>query len=242
MRIVQRLIFAAAIAAAFPAISTAQSQAPPPSPPPSPPPAAPPPPAPAQPAPPGAANVHDSPASFWTVSGFVGSNFGAAADSASVDFGGQLAYLYRGAIGAEFLADFAPHFRINNALLADNPNVNSYMLNVIGAVPLGSESQVQPYVSGGLGGIQLRSDMVNFATTGVVGTTTPANQTKFGGNIGAGVMAFAGNVGVRGDVRYYRAFHSDISTNATTAADIFAQNLLSGLDFWRANIGIAVRW
>jgi hypothetical protein len=55
-------------------------------------------------------------------------------------------------------------------------------------------------------------------------------------------MAFAGNVGIRGDVRYYRAFNSDVSTNATTAADVFAQNLLSGLDFWRANIGIAVRW
>src|SRR5262245_20587323 len=132
MRTVQRAIVAAAFAAAFPAISAAQSSAPPPTPPPAPPPA------PAQPAPPGAVSVHDSSASYWTVSGFVGSNFGAGADNASVDFGGQLAYLHRGVVGAEFLADFAPHFRINNALLADNPDVNSYMLNVIAAVPIGS--------------------------------------------------------------------------------------------------------
>jgi hypothetical protein len=231
MRTVQSVILAAALTAAFTAISSAQSQTPPPTPAP----------APSQPAPPGTVNVHEPTTSYWTASGFVGSNFGAGADSASVDFGGHLAYLYRGMVGAEFLADFAPHFRINNALLADNPNVNSYMLNVIGAVPIGSDARVQPYVSGGLGGIQLRSDMFTIAST-VPGTTAEANQTKFGGNIGAGLMAFAGNVGIRGDVRYYRAFNSDISTNATTTADVFAQNLLSGLDFWRANIGIALRW
>jgi hypothetical protein len=33
-----------------------------------------------------------------------------------------------------------------------------------------------------------------------------------------------------------------VTTTGSTAADVFAQNLLSGLDFWRANIGIAVRW
>src|SRR5262249_8567463 len=233
MRTLQRVMIAAALAAAFPVISAAQGQTPPPPPPPAP--------AATQPAPSATVNTNEPPASYWTASGFVGSNFGAGADSASVDFGGQLAYLYRGFIGGELLADFAPHFRINNALLADNPNVNSYMANVIGAVPIGSEGQVQPYVSAGLGGIQLRSEMFNIATT-TPGTTTQANQMKFGGNVGAGVMAFAGNFGIRGDVRYYRAFHSDISTNATTPSDIFAQNLLSGLDFWRANIGVAVRW
>jgi hypothetical protein len=231
------VIASAALIAAFPAISSAQNQTPPPAPPPvnSPAPAQPPP-------PPSRVEVSDSPSSQWMASGFVGSNFGAAASNASVDFGGQLAWLYRGAIGAEFLADFAPNFRLNNALLADNPNVNSYMVNVIGAVPIGgSEARVQPYVSGGLGGVQLRSDMINIASA--VSTTTPANQMRFGGNVGAGVMAFSGNVGIRADVRYYRAFtNNDLTTSTSTPADVFAQNLLSGLDFWRANLGIAVRW
>jgi hypothetical protein len=222
----------AAALTALPAIAAGQSQTPPPAPPQAPAPA------PAQPTP-SKFELNDS-TSQWTASGFVGSNFGARADSASVDFGGQLAYLYRGVIGPEFVADFAPHFRINNALLLDNPNVNSYMLNVIAAVPMGSDVRVQPYVSGGVGGIQLRSDMINVSSA--IGTTSPANQTRFGGDIGGGVMAFGGNVGIRADVRYYRAFNRDISTNATTPADVFAQNLLNGLDFWRANIGIAVRW
>jgi len=240
MRTTQGVIFAAAIIAAFPAISSAQSQTPPPAPPSTSTPA--PAPAPTQTTPPpGKVEVDDSP-SQWVASGFVGSNFGASADSASADFGGQIAYLYRGAIGAEFLADFAPHFRLNNALLAENPNINSYMVNVIGAVPIGgSDARVQPYISGGVGGIQLRSDMILVGAPTF--TTTTANQMRFGGNVGAGVMAFGGNVGVRADIRYYRAFHNDdLTTGTTTAADVFAQNLLSGLDFWRANIGIAFRW
>src|SRR5215468_10380815 len=167
MRTVQTVFFAAVFVAVFAAISAAQGQTPSPTPRPPPPPA----PAPTQPPLPDATNARQPNDSYWTASGFIGSNFGAGANSASVDFGGQIAYLYRGLIGAEFLGDFAPNFHINNALLADNPNVNSYMANVIGPVPIGSEATVQPYVSGGLGGIQLRSDMFNIAST-VPGTTT----------------------------------------------------------------------
>src|SRR5215510_5240655 len=107
MRTVLRMMIAAAVTA-FPSIAAAQSQTQPP------PPAPAPAPAPAQPT--SSRFDLDDSTSQWTASGFVGSNFGARADSASVDFGGQLAFLWRGAIGGEFLADFAPHFRINNVL------------------------------------------------------------------------------------------------------------------------------
>jgi hypothetical protein len=180
--------------------------------------------------------------SRWTAAGFVGANYGASAVSSSVDFGGQVGYLYRGIIGGEFIADFAPRFNITNAFLADRPNVNAYMANVIVAAPLGSEAAIQPYVSAGLGGVQLRSNMLAFANV-PTSSQTEANQTRGGGNVGFGVMGFAGNVGIRGDVRYFRAFtNNTVTTTGNTAADAFAQNLLSGLDFWRANIGIAVRW
>src|SRR5262245_49616025 len=141
MRRVLEVAAAAVLTIALPAMAAAQvRQAPPPSPQP---------------------NDHVSlnypNESYWTASGSVGSNFGARADESSVQFGGQLAYLYRGVIGGEALADFAPHFRIDNPLLTSNPMVNAYMANAIAAVPLGSEARVQPYVSGGLGGIQLHS-------------------------------------------------------------------------------------
>ena len=74
---------------------------------------------------------------------------------------------------------------------------------------------------------------------------TSVNQAKGAGDVGFGVLGFAGNFGVRADVRYYRAFtNSTIAQigNGTPVGDAFSQNLLSGLDFWRANIGIALRW
>jgi opacity protein-like surface antigen len=227
MRRVHEMLAAAALTVVLPAVAAAQASR-------TPPPTAP------QKEP---ASLNDPYNSYWTAAGFLGSNFGAGADESSVEFGGQLAYLYRGVIGGEVLADFAPHFRVNNALLTSNPMVNAYMANVIGAVPIGSEARVQPYVSGGLGRVQLSSSDIRTPLLPTSNLTTSSSQSKFGGNIGAGVMGFAGNVGIRADVRYFTVFSSDISADPNiAAADVFARNLLSGLDFWRANLGIAVRW
>src|SRR3954470_6004617 len=105
--------------------------------------------------------------SHWTAAGFVGSNFGgsnlggATTNSSSVDFGGQVGYLYRGVVGGEFLADFAPRFDMNNALLTERPDVNSYMANAIVAIPMGADHQIQPYLSGGFGAIQMRSTVLS---------------------------------------------------------------------------------
>ncbi len=189
--------------------------------------------------------THDS---EWIASGFVGSNFSASGplsvtnSGSSINFGGQIGYLWNKMIGAEFLADFSPRFEMNNALLSGNPNVNSYMVNAIGALPLGDDGNWQPYVSGGVGAIQLRSDMFNANQNGVLtGGTSSANQSHFGGDIGAGVMGFAGAVGLRGDVRYYRSSSKDV-TDPNGSADNFASNLLNDLRFWRADIGVAFRW
>jgi opacity protein-like surface antigen len=226
MRRVFEVAAAAALTVALPAIAAAQvRQAPPPT------------------ASQDRVHFNDPGDNYWTASGSIGSNFGARTDESSVQYGGQLAYLYRGVIGGEFLADFAPHFRMDNPLLTGNPSVNAYMANVIGAVPLGSEARVQPYVSGGIGGMQLRSSDIRTPAVPTSNLTTSSSQTKLGGNIGAGVMGFAGNVGIRADIRYFTVFNSGVSTDPNVAAaDLFAQNLLSGLDFWRANIGVAFRW
>jgi hypothetical protein len=54
-------------------------------------------------------------------------------------------------------------------------------------------------------------------------------------------MGFARNVGLRADVRCFRAFNSTDS-NPSSVSNAVANNLLNGLDFWRANVGIAIRW
>jgi len=192
----------------------------------------------------------------WLATGFVGSSFSAGGDLAiqtntsdgGVTFGGQIARTW-GYVGAEFIADFAPTFKTTSLLLSDDPTVNSYMLNVIAKAPLGAEGRFQPYVSGGLGAISMRTSTFTLAGTTVVpGNTVTLNtvndtQSKFGSDIGGGFFAFANRWGIRGDIRYYRTSTFDQAklTNGTVASD-FTQALLSGLTFWRANLGIAYRW
>jgi hypothetical protein len=184
--------------------------------------------------------------SHWIVSGFVGSNYGgSAAADPSVNFGGQLAYMWKGVIGAEALADFAPSLKIDNLALAAQPQVNSYMANIIFAIPLGAEGQFQPYISGGVGGIQLRAAVFNLALANPTGTpptgTSDGDRAKLGTDLGGGVMGFAGTVGFRADVRYYKV-PVDTTLQSTSAVGLFTEGLLSGLSIWRANIGVAVRW
>jgi hypothetical protein len=181
----------------------------------------------------------------WIVSGFVGSNFGSSTIDPSVDFGGQLAFLWKGVIGAEALADFAPSFRIDNLVLADHPHANSYMANLIFATPLGAEGQIEPYISGGVGAVQLRTTVLNLAlpnSTGALATgTSDGDQMLPGTDLGGGVMGFAGMIGFRADVRYYKV-PTDTTFQSNSAVGQVTEGLLSGLSFWRANIGVAVRW
>src|SRR5882672_3084948 len=62
--------------------------------------------------------------SYWTAAGFVGSGFGTGGDSVAIDqdnagvaFGGQLAYLWHGYVGPEFLADWAPNFDVSTVFV-----------------------------------------------------------------------------------------------------------------------------
>jgi hypothetical protein len=197
----------------------------------------------------------------WVASAFVGSNFGTNSrdnlvdilgtdTGSSINWGGQIAYMWRGYVGAEGLFEFAPSFSMDNLLFDGNPTVNTYMLNLIGAIPVGSENQFFPYASGGFGAVQLRSDIFTLTTAAVpspapivtIGTVS-ADATRFGGNIGGGVYGFAGSWGFRGDIRYYRSSTvSNLDVINDTAENIFARDSLSGLSFWKANVGVAFRW
>jgi hypothetical protein len=184
----------------------------------------------------------------WTASGFVGSNFGTSGSAISVDnrrsigFGGEVAYLWRGIVGAEFLTDFTPSFGVNGPSTNSNdPHVNSYMGNAIAVVPIGGNGQFQPYASGGYGGITMRfPNAITTATPVSTTSTSPGTQSGGGSNVGGGLMAYGGKVGIRADVRYYHAATS--TTRSGSDADQVTQALLSGLGFWRTNVGVAFQW
>jgi hypothetical protein len=201
----------------------------------------------------------------WVVTGFIGSTFGVSQISNSLGaaqlpiavdvndggatYGFQLGYLWRQYVGGEFIGDFAPNFRISSLALAKDPAVNSWMFNAIGAAPLG---WFQPYISGGIGGVTLRSqtfDQTAIPIVTVQGTAAVAHNTintarsHFGSNIGGGFFAYAGQWGIRADVRFYDVakFSTNGLTDSTVPSD-FTQALLSGLNYWRANLGVSFRW
>jgi len=221
------------------------------------------------------------------VSGFVGSNFAMNASPGSADFGGSIGYLWKDKIGAEFDTGFTPNFQHQSAFfgLGITPQVNNYMGNVIGAFPLGAEKAWVPYVSGGAGAISLDATLSD-----TTGNAVKLNSSRFGGDVGAGLMGFRGNWGFKADVRYFRAtgaYNSGGALNTQsiptpspssvtppasspsptpspapapapggpyaarlpnaavspgTDAGALGNNLLAGLAFWRANIGVAFRW
>jgi opacity protein-like surface antigen len=208
----------------------------------------------------------DNPRS-WMASGFIGTNFGASRNSSidllglenldtnnstSVNFGGQVAYTARGVIGGEFLADFSPGLgTFDNVLFQKSPDVNSYMFNLIAMAPFGQVHSVDPYVSGGIGAVTLRSTIFAVNPTRVVNLDTLATETisgsRFGWDLGGGVMAWSEkNWGFRGDVRYYKTSTNDPGNNFDIN-DIgdgtdFTRLELAGISFWKVNTGIAFRW
>jgi hypothetical protein len=237
---------------------------PPPPPPPAPEPAPEPPPAPAPPPPPPPAPVAVATERYyhWNVTGFVGSQwnnsgttptFNTATSDGGWDYGFQLAYIRRW-LGGEFIGDFTPSFKFASLALTEHPSVNSWMFNLIGAVPFGHTDAFQPYVSGGLGGITIRTSTFTLSGTNtvflgpnnnVVALDTVNNtQSKFAYDIGAGFFGYASRWGFRADIRYYRAstFEDAKLQNGPTPAIDYTQSLLSGLRFWRANLGVAYRW
>jgi hypothetical protein len=127
-------------------------------------------------------------------------------------------------------------------LLARQPHVNSYMGNVIGAYPFGSDGRYDAYISGGFGSIGIRADLFTLADINGNRNTVSTNRTQWGSDLGGGMVAYAGRWGVRGDVRYFKA-----STNNTFSSDLTdevreTQALLSDLHFWRGTLGLAFRW
>ena len=156
---------------------------------------------------------------MWIVTGFIGSSFSVSSSnqtplinallSTSTTDGGlaggvQLARFWGGYLGAEFLADFGVS-QTTSLFLSTDPNVNSYMLNAIVKAPFGGVGRFEPYISGGLGAISMRSSTFTLVgDTTITGNLIPTlstvntTQTKFGTDIGAGFFAFANKWGIRG--------------------------------------------
>ena len=73
--------------------------------------------------------------------------------------------------------------------------------------------------------ISIRTDLFNDLSTNDLGV-----------NIGAGINGqFTDNVGIRGDVRYFRSLQDNEPDNDLDLS-------LGSFDFWRGTVGMTFRW
>jgi outer membrane protein with beta-barrel domain len=195
----------------------------------------------------------------WFASAYLGSTFGGGGtsffdnvvdidrgSSAGLNLGGEIGYAWNGAFGAEFMANHSPNFEVEDRLFQRRPSINTYMVNLLAAVPIGNVGNFRPFVSGGVGSVQMRSTIFTIdpaLTTLDVNAldTETATNSQFGWNLGGGLMAFNGAWGLRADVRYFAATSDDNLTDNTLRGALL-QRQLSGLSFWNANFGIAFKW
>jgi opacity protein-like surface antigen len=178
----------------------------------------------------------------WFFTPFVGANFGGDADFGDfddfddeaerrIDFGGTLGWLGDGGVGFEIDFGYSPNFFQNTLGDANfefgDSNVTTLMANILVGAP-GGEG-IRPYGSGGLGLIRSHVD---------AGTTlfNDLSANDLGVNVGGGIQGyFSDNVGIRGDIRYFRSLQDNEPDDEFDLA-------LSSFDFWRGTVGVTFRW
>ena len=168
---------------------------------------------------------------------FVGKTFGAQQTQflvATVDkqtwvLGANAAWLTNNVFGAEIDFGYAPRFFASNQAL-DRPGSNALSLtgNVLLAVPLSvTRESLRPYVTGGMG--VLHAGLADLAGIETV------DRNLLAVSLGGGAIGFLSpRVGVRFDLRNIRSTSRGLNT-ATLLNE-------PRLGFWRATIGVAIRY
>lgn len=177
----------------------------------------------------------------WLFTPFLGSTYGGSANVGGPDeafkdeferklnYGASLAWLGGGLMGFEVDFGYSPNFfgvsdDDSGINFVGDGNVTTLMGNLVVSAPLGG---VRPYASGGVGIIASRVDNAdNFFDK--------ASSQNLGLDAGAGVMFLAGNVGLRGDIRYFRSMTDD-------DPDGIDLNL-GNFRFWRGTVGVTFKF
>jgi hypothetical protein len=171
----------------------------------------------------------------WLFTPQVGASFGAGS---GFTYGASIGWMGAGRVGFEAEVAFTPGFldldatdEIDEVIDADliDDQANSFMFNAIVGAPIGGTSGTgfRPYFSGGVGWVNasVESDQLLFED----------DSNKFAFNLGGGAMGYFGNVGLRGDIRYYQTLSDSNIDNALGLE-------LGDYDYWRATVGVTFRW
>lgn len=182
----------------------------------------------------------------WLFTPYIGWNWGGSAGFSDflgdfedeferrMNFGGSLAYMGGGIVGFEVDFGFSPNFFEQTSGDEDfafgDSNVTTLMANVMVGAPFGGQSGggIRPYASGGLGLIKSRIDDAD--------DLFEVNSTDWGLNVGGGIAGFfSDNVGLRGDVRYFRSLEDNEPDDEFDVA-------LGNFNFWRGTVGVIFRF
>jgi len=179
-------------------------------------------------------------AAEWVLTPFVGWNFGgsarinagAARDNTSatfkpkIDYGASLVAMGKRAVGFEIDFGYSPNFFEDHSSasgfrLTNDSSVTTLTGNVIIAAHGGP---IRPYGVGGVGLIRTNLHDVD--------RQQDSANSHLGMDVGGGVIAFfAQNLGLRGDIRYFRSFH-----------DTADYPTLEDFNFWRGSFGVSFKF
>jgi opacity protein-like surface antigen len=181
-------------------------------------------------------------AQSWFVSPYVGANFGGSATFGDfpdqddeverrIDFGATVGW-NPNVVGFEVDLGWSPNFFEDTAgdrnFEFGDSNVTTLMTNLLISAPPGTG--LRPYLSSGLGLIRANISSGN-------NLFNDLSTNDLGVNIGAGINGqFTDNVGIRGDVRYFRSLQDNEADNDL---DLLS---LGSFDFWRGTVGMTFRW
>jgi opacity protein-like surface antigen len=171
----------------------------------------------------------------WLFTPNIGGGFGGSANGREhLTYGASIGWMGAGVLGWEADLGYSPEFFESDDDDVDvfdgDSNITTVMGNVLVGVPIGGQTGggVRPYFVGGAGLLQTRVEDPD--------AIFEVDNNDFGINLGGGVMGFVSdNVGFRGDLRYFRAFGEDTSSDGVDFD-------LSDFDFWRGTVGVTFRW
>lgn len=172
----------------------------------------------------------------WLITPFIGTSFAGETTFLTLEegagsrftLGASLALLGSGVLGVEADVGHTQNFFEGDLHLVLSSRVTTIGGNVLLAAPLAlTRESLRPYLVGGLGLLQARSRNA----AGVF----PLNEDRLGLSVGGGAIGFVSDLtGLRFDVRHIKAISGPDGP--------FARPGVSRLSFWRATIGLTIRY
>lgn len=160
------------------------------------------------------------------ISGHAGKAFGGDLNDSRTTYGGALTFMGDGAFGFEIEGGYTPDFFGDADDFLGENNVTTLMGNILLGSRFGESGRVYASVGGGL----LKSRVED------VDQFFDVSRNDFGVSGGVGAMGFFGNnLGVRGDVRYFRNIGDPEPDNEF---DID----FGSFSFWRGTAGIVLKF